>query len=529
MNDDPIFLIASAAYVDIELAAEFGKLPPAFLPVGHNRLYELQIDSVAHLPGRRCLSVPESYMVPAWDLRRLGEMGVEIVRVPDGLSLGSSVSTALALAGNGQGAVRILHGDTVIYDLEDAQADVVAVGQAESGYDWGVLGSSGGAPPLGTDVGDHSILAGYFAFADSIALRRALARARGDFLAAVDLYRADVGMKAVDVDSWLDFGHIQTFYSSRCEVRTQRIFNKLHIDFQTVTKSSSDAIKMNQEASWFESIPNSLRGFVPSYLGRRKPNGFDGYAVEYLPTPSLHEMFVFGDLDLKVWRSIMGSCFSFMEACREFQPDDCRSDVIEDLVKNKTHNRLSLFAKQSGFDEGRALSLNGIPTPSLRNIADTTSSLIEPSGADTVGIMHGDFCFTNLFYDHRRQQIRCIDPRGAVVSGKPSVYGDIRYDLAKLNHSAHGFYDLILAGQYECQEHGGDYRIEFPDDGRFHRAMSASEGFSVSGHTLDDVQVSAITIHLFLSMLPLHKDRPDRQKAFVANILRLFAELETKL
>lgn len=530
MSDDPIFLIASAAYVDIELAAEFGKLPPAFLPVGNSRLYEFQIDSVTHLPGRRCLSVPESFMIPAWDLRRLGELGVDIVRVPDGLGLGASISTALALAGNGQGAVRILHGDTVIYDLENSEADVVAVGRAESGYDWGVLGSSGlGGASLGTDADDQSILAGYFGFSDSIALRRALARGREDFLAAVDLYRAEVCMKAINVESWLDFGHIQTFYSSRCEIRTQRAFNNLHIDFQTVTKSSFDTNKMNQEASWFESIPSSLRIFVPSYLGRRQPNGFDGYAVEYLPTPSLHEMFVFGDLDLKVWRSIMGSCFSFIKACQDFKSEDARPDIINDLVKNKTHTRLSLFADQNEFDENRCLSFNGAPTPSLRDIANITSDMIEPSSSETIGIMHGDFCFTNLFFDHRRQQIRCIDPRGAVVSGQPSIYGDVRYDLAKLNHSAHGFYDLILAGQYQCREQSSDYQIEFPEDGRFHRAMSAAEGFSVAGHTLGDLQVSAITIHLFLSMLPLHQDRPDRQRAFVANILRLFASLENRL
>jgi hypothetical protein len=38
-----ITLITSASYVADELAAEFGLLPPAFLPVGHNRLYDLQV------------------------------------------------------------------------------------------------------------------------------------------------------------------------------------------------------------------------------------------------------------------------------------------------------------------------------------------------------------------------------------------------------------------------------------------------------------------------------------------------------
>jgi hypothetical protein len=35
-----------------------------------------------------------------------------------------------------------------------------------------------------------------------------------------------------------------------------------------------------------------------------------------------------------------------------------------------------------------------------------------------------------------------------------------------------------------------------------------------------------VTIGLFLSMLPLHADRPDRQAAFIANALRLYAELD---
>jgi hypothetical protein len=38
--------------------------------------------------------------------------------------------------------------------------------------------------------------------------------------------------------------------------------------------------------------------------------------------------------------------------------------------------------------------------------------------------------------------------------------------------------------------------------------------------------VRAVTTSLFLSMLPLHAERPDRQQAFVANALRLWRELD---
>ena len=39
-----MILIASAAYVNSEFQIEFGKLPPAFLPVGNRRLFERQIE-----------------------------------------------------------------------------------------------------------------------------------------------------------------------------------------------------------------------------------------------------------------------------------------------------------------------------------------------------------------------------------------------------------------------------------------------------------------------------------------------------
>ena len=38
--------------------------------------------------------------------------------------------------------------------------------------------------------------------------------------------------------------------------------------------------------------------------------------------------------------------------------------------------------------------------------------------------------------------------------------------------------------------------------------------------------VRAVTCGLFLSMLPLHADRPDRQRAFIANALRLYRDLD---
>jgi hypothetical protein len=48
----------------------------------------------------------------------------------------------------------------------------------------------------------------------------------------------------------------------------------------------------------------------------------------------------------------------------------------------------------------------------------------------------------------------------------------------------------------------------------------------MGGVRLGSQEVMAVTASLFLSMLPLHADRPKRQRALLANGLRLFQALD---
>ena len=50
----------------------------------------------------------------------------------------------------------------------------------------------------------------------------------------------------------------------------------------------------------------------------------------------------------------------------------------------------------------------------------------------------------------------------------------------------------------------------------------------IGGYSLSELSVYPILIHLFLSLLPLHNDYVDRQKAFLANALRLYVEFIKK-
>lgn len=531
-----ISLITSAAYVDDEIAAEFGHLPAAFLPVGHKRLYELQLQELKRLEGAQFLTVPDNYQVPEADMANLEAAKVIVIQVPQGLRLSESILYALEIIGDTNGAVRILHGDTLIYDLPHDTSDLLAVSTAPDTYQWGMLDDHPRDfrkrfPDKAAKLeGTEDVLTGYFMFSNGTELRRSLARARGDFLSAVKDYRGVHDMTLWRPKDWLDFGHLQTFYRSRCRVRIQRAFNELEISFRTVEKRSTDRAKINAEALWFEGLPPALRRYTPAYLGRGEQG--DSYQLEYLPLPSLHELFVFGDVRSRTWAHILDGCFAFMQGCldngEQASPGNSSPDVIGQLTTQKTLERLETFEATAGLRPDQEWRFGGKRAPSLRRIAQLVAEHVNPREQRFLGVMHGDLCFTNIFYDFRTRQIRVIDPRGFIKAGQPTILGDVRYDMAKLCHSLVGGYDLILAGRAKWSGFDSfDMTLDFPRDATMGRLAAQLGEFNLHGTRLTDAEVLGITIHLFLSMLPLHADRPDRQEAFVANALRLFStELE---
>lgn len=135
--------------------------------------------------------------------------------------------------------------------------------------------------------------------------------------------------------------------------------------------------------------------------------------------------------------------------------------------------------------------------------------------------MHGDFCFSNMMFDMRCDRILLIDPRG-LVREQATLYGDIRYDIAKLGHSILGRYDQIVGGHLRAEHFGFDYRFHVPSDPLrtwLEQQFLASE---IQGTAFDSPEIQATIVSLFLAMIPLHGEDPQRQRTLFANALRLY-------
>jgi hypothetical protein len=523
-------LIMSGAVVGQELAAEFGPLPPAFLPVGVKRLYELQLAALSGA-GPVHMVLPETFVPPDYDRARLDELLVEIVAIPEGLRLGEAVIYAINSIGVGDRPAHLLHGDTLITDPPLDRHDVIVGGVQAQAYAWAEIGMDGEritaleTVPAGEEGQGRPVAAGYFAFSSSLDLVRALTRARGDFVDGINHYLGDhvVGMEPAP--DWLDFGHVQTFFQSRLAVTTARAFNSVRINGLTAYKSSADQAKMAAEAGWLAQAPAALKPFCARLVDAGAGEGRGFYQTEYEYLPVLSELFVYGAIARRPWLGVLGSCEDFLRLCALYRGPGSADQALQALTVDKTAARLDDFARADGFDIDRPLSFQGRPAPSLNGMAQALSGALKLDAGRAECVMHGDFCFSNILYNARVRRIKAIDPRGA-VGETASLYGDPRYDLAKLAHSIVGRYDQIIAGRCRARRDGFDFDLDFEPLVCQPWLEAALADLRVDGISGADPTVRAAMTGLFLSMIPLHADRPDRQRAFIANALRLYLDLE---
>jgi hypothetical protein len=509
-------LITSAKYINSELQSEFGKIPPSFLPLGGKRLYEYQ---ARLFPNEKVvLSLPEDFEISYFDRKKLNNLNVRIVQVPNGISLGESIIYALNMNLPIENNIEILHGDTYFSRLDRYKENVLSISKAEKNYDWTYLFQDNMSilnySNLVLDQVEKKedfIVSGYFNIEKPYQFIQEIIRNNYSFIEALKDYSRRSPFFILQNKTWLDFGLVSNYFHSKKFITTERAFNTLEIKNGYVYKQSSFIGKLDGEISWFQNIPEELSLNIPRFYS----NSHEIYKTEYLYLNTLSELFVFGKLPLDLWEKIFYSIKYFTSRLHNYKYND--SKKINFDFKFKTLERISLFSTERDISLTKKWVFNQIQMPSLVDIIEDISNVIDP--VKEFSFIHGDLCFSNIMYDFRSNNIKVFDPRGIDFNGNVTVYGDSRYDFAKLTHSVIGLYDLILADFFECSIENDQiyFNIEISKD------MQTIQNTFLEIFDIETKGViMAITIHLFISMLPLHNDNLKKQDALFANIFRLY-------
>lgn len=141
-------------------------------------------------------------------------------------------------------------------------------------------------------------------------------------------------------------------------------------------------------------------------------------------------------------------------------------------------------------------------------------------------MIHGDCCFSNILYGHDKQLLRFIDPRGSF--GKRGVYGDIRYDVAKLYHSVDGMYEVFINDKFEVSNTNNEHTIrliEHRSTIEIGQALRAFENTFFPQFNKKEIKI--IQGCIFIGMCARHYDSLTRQHAMYLTGIRLLNEALT--
>lgn len=518
-------LITSGAYIGEEMQAEFGRIPPAFLPIGSAFLAQHQLMQITDRKAK-WLSLPADYELTASQQRLLSEHKVEIVRVDPQKSLGLSVFQSILEIDPGK-PLEILHGDTLVLAPPVPTEDVLSVASVSEQYKWGVVESDttrvtkvSGGDRSDTLTEETLILSGYFAFTDAWKFLKCLVGQDFSFTQAINDYCLQTIVKADRSQETLDCGHLKTFYNSRKNLASARHFNTISIEQYVVHKRSTDTRKIDAEANWLRSVPGELQPFTARLIEDDGEQTAGEYSTLYSSYPTVAELYLARSSQL-VWRKILDSCLDFLElAYRHKAPQ--RPSPFSWLVVGKLRERLPDYPEFLPAPD-RPLSINGCAVGNLTDIVARLERAVADAPVLTPCIMHGDFCFPNMLFDLRSDRIQLIDPRG-VIGDETTIHGDVRYDIAKLGHSIVGRYDQILGEQLLAEGSGDEFILAIPGDPLREWLEQQYFAASMDEVAFDSEEIKAAIVSLFLAMIPLHADVPDRQRALFANGLRLFAQ-----
>ena len=174
MNTNKVFLITSGAFANTEIVSDFGFLPSAFLPIGHNRLIELQIRKIKKFDTDKFITLPKTYKLLERDYNILIKNKIKIHRTDPGLTLNNSILSFLDSyeIKNSIDQLFILHGDTSFKSLKE-ETDLLYYGYTDMFYKWGFI----------SDIFDfksdkdnfkEAVIAGYFSFSNPNFLKNVL-------------------------------------------------------------------------------------------------------------------------------------------------------------------------------------------------------------------------------------------------------------------------------------------------------------------------------------------------------------------
>lgn len=326
----------------------------------------------------------------------------------------------------------------------------------------------------------------------------------------------------------LDLTQIREFLAFMSGSTSTRHFNHVDIDTYYYTKSSADKRKMLAEASFYQLIPESMRPWLIQPFDYRDEGTRASYKMlrYYLADAALQ--WVHGAFEADTFEPFVDRLLFFIgERPRKTASRKQSAALARELFVTKVQARAQQFL---AMEEGRRINTLAASATAELDLSRQIARYLKlyerhekKFEFDYTVVGHGDPCFSNVLYDQQRFLLKLIDPKGA--TSEADLYTHPLYDLCKISHSALGDYDFINNGLHTVGfSEKNDLLLRFSFSNHAALKEIFKERVRAVGHDERAMRVGEAS--LFLSMLPLHIDHPNKVIAFMLKAKQILDEVE---
>lgn len=542
-------LIPSALLVPSDMRNKFGELPTALFPLGNKTMIERLYDKYKDIVDVIYIVVKRKQLLIN-DYINSKKLPIRIIELDELRDLGYTIQYGMEFILGQEPLIDYIYVNFADFLLDEHvpinNHNFFYYASGMSTDEWTYFKDNNG---IITDILDKcplsenhqisnfsGIFVGLFGFTNPhyfLELLKQYSNVHSDmdtFYQAIFTYSQEYPFTILHSQNWFDVGHSDNYSKATTSVAA-RSFNSIEIDEQRgiLKKRSENKEKLVNEIRWYLRIPNKLQYLLPRVYDYSLDLTDPYVSMEYYGYHTLHESLVFGDLPLVKWQAIFQKLLFAINDMGKFTVTGERIQfeaALRDIYLQKTFDRLDMMQNEPDFHSffENTITINGKEYRSLNEYLKILPQLIEKLVVYTFtgqfNIIHGDLCFANILIEDTYDFIRVIDPRGKF--GTFDIYGDARYELAKLMHTLEGKYDFIIEDMFDIDVIGNT--IEY----HVHKQIDniTNVFLDVFRESIDNIQaVRLIEATLFLSMIPLHSDYKQRQFAMLATGVMLLEQV----
>ena len=278
--------------------------------------------------------------------------------------------------------------------------------------------------------------------------------------------------KPLGLSGTREFG-ILAEYENLSKTKT-RPFNRIIVDGDVLTKEAVDDQGRRlavRESAWYEKARACHIAGIPKIYYT------DPLRMEYIRGKNIYECSLSHDEKKSVLQRIIDT----LKEVHAVDSVSADSFSMKEAYFNKTMHRLEKIEYLVPYAREKSICVNGRKCRNVFFHKNELEKKLESIKANRFPFIHGDCTFSNLMLRDNGEPV-LIDPRG--YFGFTELYGDERYDWAKLYYSIVGNYDRFNLKEFTL-DIGGHSIV----DGEIIRDLSDGEvRLSVKSNGWEDME-----------------------------------------